>query len=169
MSSAEWAAWLVAVGTVGTFTTGGWLLVREVRRDRMRDVHDQAERVAGWALTDAASGEVEYTVHNGSDLPIYNAVVIMPEDNDGGRLANYDVGMVPAGDRTTINGGCGLASEYSRARPMAFAFTDRVGRRWLRDGLGLLYAGTRKNLDRLEYPWGIVGGEGAETYFSNLD
>jgi hypothetical protein len=50
--------WLVAIGTIGAFATGGAVLLREVNRDRERDLaqeRKQASSVASWPARIAAT------------------------------------------------------------------------------------------------------------------
>lgn len=159
----DWASWFAAVGTVGTFVVGGEVLWREIRRDRVREEQQrrgQAEQVAAWLMRHDGD-ELEFVADNKSDLPVYGAVIIT-DTLSPSKPANIDMGMIAAGSqsKSTYEGKGGVVA-LRTAHPVALCFTDHTGRRWLRDGLGLLYPGTRDVLDALEFPNGIVGGSNA--------
>jgi hypothetical protein len=159
--------WLVAIGTVGAFISGGALLLRETRRDEERHSgarRAQANHVAGWGRdievpvprptrqNSAASDEVptrrrvEISIMNASTLPVYNAVIVMklkPEN----RTSNWYVGFVAPGATATriANPSDDVWAYGYGPQPITFGFTDNSGVVWFRDSSGALYADTDEN------------------------
>ena len=160
MSMAVLATWFSAVGTVGAFVTGGGVLWREIDRDHDRanqETRRQAEQVAAWVVGGDDS-QVDFVADNSSDLPVYDVVIISDVLSPRSPV-NVDMGMIQAGSQSKISfEGKEKLGGLSAAHPVPVAFTDHKGQHWLRDGLGLLYPGTRDLLDKLEFPNGIVGG-----------
>ena len=157
---AEWATWLAAIGTLGTFIVGGKVLWREIQRDRKREELErrrQAEQVAAW-VAKGDGNQLIFVADNRSDLPVYD-VVIISDVLSPRKPANIDMGMIRGGSQSKLafEDSNGLGS-LGAAQPVPVAFIDHKGQRWLRDGLGLLYPGSRSILDALEFPNGIVGG-----------
>lgn len=79
--SADLPNWLVAIGTVGAFGTGGVVLLRELNRDREREVtaeKQQASCVAAWPMRKENVAEslttikAQLVVNNSSNEPVYN-------------------------------------------------------------------------------------------------
>lgn len=171
MSSELWSSWFAAIGTMGAFITGGVLLVRELNRDHERQLQrekEQANKIAAWVQVDAV-GKIIFIALNNSALPVYNAVIINQEPGSG-RVANYDMGMIAAIEKSQVVAGRDRNYPDKKARPVPITFVDNAGQRWLRDGLGILYPATRNNLDALEFPNGIVGGaKAASKYFDSME
>lgn len=105
--------WVGAFGTLGAFFTGGWLLLREIQRGhRLEDERrrDQASRL--WAWIDLVTVEEVFDepdptlaavglgvrVRNGSDLPIYDCLVMFIDRTTGTHLGTEDVGLVLPGE-----------------------------------------------------------------------
>ena len=168
----DWSSWFAAVGTVGTFVVGGEVLWREIRRDRAREVQqrrEQAEQVAAWVVK-GNGDQLEFVADNRSDLPVYDAVIIS-DSLSPSKPANIDMGMIQGGSQSKLTyQDMGYLGGVQAAHPVAFCFTDHTGRRWLRDGLGLLYPGTQDVLNALEFPNGIVGGsKAARAYYESQE
>lgn len=73
--------WLVAIGTVGAFGTGGVVLLRELNRDREREAlaeKQQASSVAAWpirtesAIESITTIKAQLVINNSSNEPVYN-------------------------------------------------------------------------------------------------
>ena len=81
---ADLPTWLVAVGTVGAFGTGGVVLLRELARDRERDAaaaRRQASMIAVWPVRVENSAESPPTMtahvvlNNASFEPVYDVTI----------------------------------------------------------------------------------------------
>jgi len=159
--------WLSSIGTIGAFTTGGVLLIRELRRDREREfaaLREKASLISAWPQrydqpsSDLATKEARLNLSNHSTEPVYSVSVeylgAAPEVRDV-------VGMLPpgqhprdlpeflretwvrSGDGWVIRGRHGqTVAENPDASPWPFEvvlrFTDAAGRRWRRDQHGVL-------------------------------
>ena len=91
----DFPTWVAATGTTGAFVTGGGLLIRELRRDHIKqdkEKRSQADQIVAWQRSTIVSNNVVFSVVNNSDLPIYHVVIIY-EDLKG-KAANFDMGMV---------------------------------------------------------------------------
>lgn len=76
--------WLVAIGTVGAFTTGGVVLLRELNRDHERQEiaeKRQASSVAAWpirieSIVDSLSTiKAQLVLNNSSNEPVYHVAI----------------------------------------------------------------------------------------------
>lgn len=107
--------WVGAVGTLGAFWTGGWLLVREMRAGRERDDlqrradeearRRQASQVAVWPdrvqLEGARGRELVAVVQvaNASGLPVYDATLLYVSA-EGGSITPRPLQVVAPGQDT---------------------------------------------------------------------
>lgn len=161
--------WFAAVGTVGAFAIGLWLLRGEISAGEQRDREvearaedrrrEQASLVALWASGDLvlepqrAPNNRTYTsmtVHNASSLPITDVFAVV--NRPGIQTSPQD------GHRSVLGPGeiivSSLASDCQPpyAVPMEaleVRFVDAAGRRWVRDGRGRLRAWEERPPDRL--------------------
>ncbi len=97
--------WLAAVGTIGAFASGGALLLRELRRDRDRELFQeraQASSVAAWPAREEQVAANLTTIHtklqlnNASKEPVYR-VGINYCDAEGNEVASDIVDILAPG------------------------------------------------------------------------
>jgi len=94
--------WLQGIGTIGAFTTGGIILLRELRRDRGRRLVDdqkQASAVSAWVVRSehGAANTLTSQLHlsNTSEAPVYD--MILRYEAGGGPNIEEHVGVLPPG------------------------------------------------------------------------
>lgn len=155
--------WLSAVGTVGAFSTGGVILLRELRRDREREIQAMRERAgvfSVWPVREESRSagvpvlESRLVLSNAGAEPVYDVVV--EYERSGEALMRDAIGMVPPG-QLVRNVPRELNEVWVRAgsawrrqgrpedpvvddplrQPWTFRigahFADAAGRRWRRD------------------------------------
>ena len=97
--------WLVAVGTIGAFGTGGVLLMRELHRDRERDElmqRLQASSVAAWPIrSENKTGPLstiaaKLVLNNVSSEPVYR-IQIEYRKSSSELLAADEIDILPPG------------------------------------------------------------------------
>jgi hypothetical protein len=97
--------WLVGIGTIGAFATGGAVLLRELGRDRRREEDEekrQASSVAAWPirvenLVEPLRTLTAYLVlNNASSEPVYQ-VRIEYELESGSHMVTDEVDILPPG------------------------------------------------------------------------
>lgn len=95
--------WLVAIGTIGAFGTGGAVLLRELNRDRERDAaaeRQQASAVVAWParveLTGSAMARMRaiLILSNGSQEPVYHVDI---EYSSGPSIQIDQIDFLPPG------------------------------------------------------------------------
>ena len=157
----NWEAPMTAIGTVGTAVVAAGVLVRDQRdriRQRRQAERGQASQISAWAYDDDSTRETVFEVSNQSNLPAFDFVILTPNSSIT-EMANFNMGSLSP--RQTFSDRlpwpATLVHSLDRRRPAPVAFIDANGKRWLRDGLGLLHDGTQANLDAVEYTNGIVG------------
>jgi hypothetical protein len=132
-----------AVGTVGAFLLGFFLLRREHRReaDRAEDERRaQAERISAWVeLTWKADGsrELDFHIHNASAMPIYEVELPLPA-RGGEEPGSEFVGLAPPGRTVQRSAPAEWLRSYVEPEPVQIEFLDSAGRRWSRDEQGTL-------------------------------
>lgn len=176
----QWtAAHVVAIAeSASALLAGGALLVsarllrREAKRDRAREETEkqaQAAKVSAWMRVEAQSVQTSWGeaslervigyVQNGSDLPVYDAVVMFAtEDPKGGppTVANQNVGFVAPQGQASFDAQ-ELQDRALSSEPLPLIFRDSGGRRWFRDGKGILYASSHEVMNRVRWwPYGVV-------------
>jgi len=151
--------WLTAVGTVGAFFSGGWLLVLDNRRSRRteaaaRDTEAAAREVERRAQADSVACWIEWTpvlkdgeptgftervakVRNNSDLPIYHVALGYFDYATGEFLQISRQGMM--GPVVTLT--ARLPELQSGRVTLSVEFRDRHQTYWTRDGVGNLVEG----------------------------
>ncbi|MFH9239194.1 hypothetical protein ACH4KO_00570 [Streptomyces anulatus] len=191
MSASEWlntsASVFSALGTVGAFAVGGVVLWRDRKATAQQrheeqaraetDRRKQASSVTGWAVsTDSdhyssgrfvVGGEpepirIQYNVLNGSEGPIADVVVYVPNE-EGAPRTNLAFGFMLPGVKTSKerpDTSDRRSSDFYVPQPIPIFFTDTQGIRWLRDGLGALYEWSDEVDARLVEPWAVVAAEG---------
>jgi hypothetical protein len=132
-----------AVGTVGAFLLGFFLLRREHHRDADRAVHQrraQAERISAWVeLIRKLDGgrELAFHIHNASDMPIYEVELPLPA-REGEQESSEFIGLVPPGQTVQRSAPTDWLRTYVEPEPVQIEFLDSAGRRWSRDEQGSL-------------------------------
>lgn len=147
--------WISAVTTAGALAAAAWVVVIELRRERRSEEasrSEQAAKVAAWCehvdyrhprvYEFSGGGDPEVvgwglTIHNGSDLPVYEAVVGVAAETSRSLVL---VGALPPGYRrvpmpedVTI-----LDAKYGSAS-LTVSFRDAAGTRWIRGASGCLH------------------------------
>lgn len=137
---------MAALGTVGAFAVGLYLLgiqIRDRRNEAQEKLTAQARLVAAWVAGIAerpqADNSVFYDItvqaYNASAEPVYS-VVIKTEVGVRGSFVRRPFVLGP-GDRREFSV---LAPGYPRGQPaVAISFVDSAGRQWLRRPTGNLY------------------------------
>jgi hypothetical protein len=101
--TADLPTWLEAIGTIGAFGTGGVVLLRELNRDREREIaseRQQAGAVAAWATHVESTGIPVPRVHtvlvlsNGSQEPVYHVEI---EYKSGTDIQTDRIDFLPPG------------------------------------------------------------------------
>ncbi|OKI95119.1 hypothetical protein [Kitasatospora sp. CB01950] len=117
-------------------------------RDRRKDAEEYAAKVAAWTGPDTGQGPGNLyrfdsvVVHNGSDQPVFNTVVVLrtieagelPGETD---VVNLPVGLIPPGEAVQREIGVPVVQELFQ-RPVTVSFEDARGQRWERDEVGQL-------------------------------
>lgn len=97
--------WLVAVGTIGAFGTGGVVLLRELGRDREREaaiVRQQATAIAAWPTRTENMADSPPTIstllvlNNASTEPVYDVRVTYQPKTAGAALTD-EIDLLPPG------------------------------------------------------------------------
>lgn len=97
--------WLVAVGTVGAFGTGGVVLLRELGRDREREAaiaRQQATAIAAWPTRSENPNDSPLTisthlvVNNASTEPVYD-VLVSYQPKTAGAVLTDEIDLLPPG------------------------------------------------------------------------
>jgi len=141
-----------AVGTVGAFLVGFLLLRREHRReaDRAEDERRaQAARISAWVEMHRkpdGGRELDFHIHNASDMPIYDVELPMPALGGEEREPEF-IGLVPPGQTVRRQAPEDWLRSYVEPEPVEIEFLDSAGRRWTRDEQGSL-APVAPDLDR---------------------
>ncbi|MFE4398694.1 MULTISPECIES: hypothetical protein [Streptomycetaceae] len=140
-------------------------------RNQRADEEVYAVKVAAWTGEDIGLGPGNLyrfdslVVHNGSDQPIYNTVLVWRAPEPGELtgetdLQNIFVGLVPPGEDRVFK-----LPEVSkpeiRQRPVTVAFEDARGRYWERDETGQLHRGKSKVKPELIAPLTVRGEDGS--------
>jgi hypothetical protein len=149
----DWLQWgtvpdwfMVVVTGVGLGATF-FLIRHEVERRR----EEQTERMQDQAMKVGASSEIhwrktphpEVTVTNGSDAPIYNAVVTVSTLSDQGEAASSsELGMIHPGTHRSFI----ALRELGEVTNTLIEFTDGANHRWSRSSQGVF-----KDLGVVEY------------------
>ncbi len=132
-----------AVGTVGAFLLGFFLLRREHHReaDRAEDERrSQAARISAWVeLIRKIDGgrELAFHIHNASDMPIYEVELPMPPHGHEEPGSEF-IGLVPPGRTVQRSAPTGWLRTHVEPEPVQIEFLDSAGRRWSRDEQGSL-------------------------------
>ncbi|MFJ6775674.1 hypothetical protein ACIQOV_32755 [Kitasatospora sp. NPDC091257] len=136
----------VAVGTITMHLRTHW-------RDRRKDSEEYAAKVAAWTGPDTGEGPGNLyrydsvVVHNGSDQPVFNTVVVLrtaapgelPGETD---VVNIAIGLIPP--KETVQRDISVAVPPGTVQqPVTIAFQDAQGRTWERDEAGQLHRGER--------------------------
>lgn len=133
---------LSAVGTVGAFAVGFVLLRKEHRREEARaqeERRQQAIKVSAWVEAHATAyggRELQFHVHNASEMPIYDVSLPMPED-EAAHEAEF-IGLVPPGQTVQRPAPREWLKTYYSPEPVEIEFLDSSGRQWTRDEQGFL-------------------------------
>lgn len=142
------AAWLAAIGTVGTLGYALWQIADERERRRLSGEREQADRVAAWCTgTENVDGQalvVDVCCRNASHLPVHDVALVVYPDGDwrNSRVSvkRDDLGAVGPGCTTSVpvrfDGP--LTHDLGRHTPVAVEFTDARSRRWIRTPDGIL-------------------------------
>ena len=153
---------MTAIGTVGTAAVAAVVLLRD-QHDRRRTSRlidrQQASKITAWVSDDVSARETLFEISNMSDLPAFD-FVILTADSSIAKIANLAMGALSPKETFSDRRPYLATQDWgsNRRRPVPVAFFDANGRRWLRDGLGLLYECNEEHLSAIEYPNGIVGG-----------
>lgn len=132
-----------AVGTVGAFVIGFVLFRREHHREAERAEDErrmQAARISAWLEIYRKSDgtkELDFHIHNASDMPIYDVELPLVGPEDEGQQAEF-VGLVPPGQTIRKPAPRGWLRSYIEPEPVQIEFLDSAGRRWSRDEQGFL-------------------------------
>lgn len=134
-----------AVGTVGAFATGMYLLRKEHRREEVHDEErrrSQAVKVSAWLEPHRdANGvtQLAFHVHNASDMPIYEVSLSnqAPGLDGDGDEAEF-IGLVPPGQTVRRPAPREWAKSYFSPEPVEVEFLDSSGTLWRRDEHGVL-------------------------------
>jgi len=134
-----------AVGTVGAFATGMYLLRKEHRREEIHDQErrrSQAVKVSAW-LEPHRDGngllQLAFHVHNASEMPIYEVSLSnqAPGTDDEDAEAEF-IGLVPPGQTVRRPAPREWAKSYFSPEPVEVEFLDSGGTLWRRDEHGVL-------------------------------
>lgn len=141
------AAWLAAIGTVGTLGYALWQIADERTRRRRASEREQANRVSAWCTgTQHLVGEglhVSVSCRNASDLPIYNVAVVVYPDGDWKQAALSvkrelaTMGLEEAQEVDVFYAGP-VMHNLGRDTPVGVTFTDAGGTHWSREPDGAL-------------------------------
>ena len=145
MIDPDWAGVVVdalsALGTIGAFAVGLFLFRREHRREEARaedDRRSQAVKVSAWVeakRTGTGGREIVFSVHNASDMPIYEVSLPTPDDEDD--EAEF-IGLVPPGQTVERPAPREWLATYYSPEPVEIEFQDSSGRLWTRNEQGIL-------------------------------
>ncbi|HET9894317.1 MAG TPA: hypothetical protein VFQ44_05240 [Streptosporangiaceae bacterium] len=103
--SVDFPTWLVGVGTVGAFGTGGMVLLKEIGRDREREaaiVRQQATTIAAWPARRESPADIPPTIsahlvlNNASAEPVYD-VHVSYEPKTAGPVLTDEIDLLPPG------------------------------------------------------------------------
>lgn len=134
-----------AVGTVGAFGTGMYLLRKEHQREELQDDErrrDQAVKVSAWLEPHRDAHGVQqlaFHVHNASEMPIYEVSLSnqVPGADDDGDEVEF-IGLVPPGQTVRRPAPKDWAKSYFAPEPVEIEFLDSGGVLWRRDEQGVL-------------------------------
>lgn len=132
---------LSAIGTVGAFAIGFFLLRQEHKREEARSEDErrlQAVKVSAWVeahRTGQGGREIVFHVHNASEMPIYDVSLPLPTDDAG--EAEF-IGLVPPGQTIKRPAPREWLKTYYSPEPVQIEFLDSSGRQWNRDEQGYL-------------------------------
>ena len=155
-----WSSVFAAVGTVGAFIVGGWVLFRQVKRDRASDAERersrrrrQAEQVAAWVGSyDVQSDKLQREnphrsksgttpaaiVRNSSRLPIWE-VSLNWTTREGPILDNtMTFATIPPNDEAAWEGPNWLPKHELPSVGIQISFLDASMVWWRRDQYGIL-------------------------------
>lgn len=143
MSIGDGADVFSAIGTVGAFGVAMYLLRKEQQREATRSELErraQAARVSAWleARSTAQGGrELQFHVHNASDMPIYEVSLpaMTPEDSEA--EAEF-IGLIPPGQTIVRTAPREWLRTYFTPEPVQIEFLDSSGNHWTRDEQGAL-------------------------------
>lgn len=128
----EWgsaADWVGAVGTVGAFLFGFMIFAR----DRLRQTRELADRFATWLEKDVSPDTNMLRAHNGSNLPVVDATILMRVGTD---IRRRDIGHDPAAGHSIgagVSASIALRGDDANASVVYVKFTDGTSREWTRE------------------------------------
>ena len=132
-----------ALGTVGAFAVGMVLLRQEHRREELRSEDDrraQAVKVSAWieaSRTPQGGRELQFHVHNASEMPIYEVSLPMPVPDEEDHEVEF-IGLVPPGQTIQRPAPREWLKTYHAPEPVQIEFLDSSGQQWSRDEQGSL-------------------------------
>lgn len=130
-----------AIGTVGAFVVTLYLLRQEMAREEQRreeERRSQAVRVSAWieaVRNSHGTRELQFFVHNASDMPIYEVALTRPSDGGEDEELQF-IGLVPPGQTIQRPAPIEWLSEYDSPEPTPVEFTDSSGATWVRGDTG---------------------------------
>lgn len=140
------ASFMLAVATFATLLWTVSVTQQERQRRIAEEERAQAARITAWTYRGPGTGELY--LHNGSNMPVFQVIVIF-EDNfsdeypppDGIEQSPYTLAVLPPGkDKSAkIEGNPVCDSGIPIDQPPKIVFKDAAGRFWMRDDEGELY------------------------------